>query len=152
LTIRSLETDVVAVTPEEVGAGISAGETRAETFVRRAWPVWVTTVGLPPSNSATSVVAVVNHGRWLVRCPNCAGAQLASRADQRFFCVEPLCPALLPSDPPSRRWLLVTWPSTDDIATVEALLDRRPDEQTRNFEPPSETIADLQAENAAMGL
>jgi hypothetical protein len=33
------------------------------------------------------IVAYVNHGRWVAECPDCAGAQLVSELERRFWCL-----------------------------------------------------------------
>lgn len=99
----------------------------------------------PPSDSEqskTRLLAYVNHGRWVVDCP-CGSAQLASRSDRRFWCVE--CHNAWASG----KWVGVDWPQ--DEADVEALLLERPEEKTRNWQPTEDTMA-LVAENVAYGL
>jgi len=88
---------------------------------------------------------VVNHGRWIVRCPFCTSAQFASREDKRFFCVECL------NEQAGRRWVRVVWPKVADMATIEGALESRADQRTRNWEP-GESPADLKRENAARGV
>lgn len=99
-----------------------------------------------PADSAvdTSVhaVAVVNHARWVVNCPFCPSAQLASRTDMRFFCVSCL------NEQAGARWVNVVWPA--NVAAIEAALRPRQTENA-NWAPP-ETVADLIAENQAHGL
>lgn len=101
------------------------------------------------------VVAEVNHGRWIVRCPFCSGAQLASDDDRRFFCVD----CLHAGTDAEGKWIAVRWPSPSSRQAVEEALLRRPDEETRNFQPyrgdgrdRAETVADLRRENRAAGL
>ena len=86
--------------------------------------------------------AYVNHGNWMVDCPfpGCNSAQYASRTDHRFFCVE--C---------GRGWAPVAWPGDLDVAAIEAALSIRPESSTRNW-APGETVAELQADNAAHGV
>ena len=92
-----------------------------------------------------SAHAEVNHGRWIVNCPDpaCSSAQLAARDDLRFFCVACCNERTAPG-----RWLPVVWP--DDPAAVEAVLRER-DTVNANA-APGESVADLAAENAAAGL
>lgn len=97
---------------------------------------------LPKAQSSKALLVVVNHARWIVRCP-CGGAQIASRSDRRFFCVDCLnawC---------GSKWVRVRWP--DEADDIHAALARRVDPETRNWEP-HETVADLEAENAAHGV
>jgi hypothetical protein len=91
-----------------------------------------------------STPAFVNHGRWVVRCPFCAGAQLAhpDRTD-RFFCIDCL------NDLAGRQWISVTWP--DDVSAIESVLELRPEVTTRSWWP-HETVEDLRAENIAHGV
>src|SRR5439155_17375452 len=59
---------------------------------------------VPDAHSSKTLDAEVNKGRWIVRCP-CNGAQLASKTDRRFFCVDCLnlwC---------SGKWARVRWPA-----------------------------------------
>jgi hypothetical protein len=85
--------------------------------------------------------AVVNRGRWIVRCPFCPGAQLTHRSDPRFFCVDCL------NETNGHQWVRVLWPTQS--AAIEAALAARPT-ATCNWEP-HETAAQLVAENKLMG-
>ncbi len=98
-----------------------------------------------PSGVSTKATAYaeINHGRWIVRCPFCASAQLASKTDKRFFCIECLNEAV------GRRWVRVTWPA--EAEAIEATLLVRPDERNRNWRP-GETAADLARENIERGV
>lgn len=87
-------------------------------------------------------LAFVEHGRWLVRCPFCPSAQIASRTKRRFFCVE--CGHVAQEDHPS--WLAVQWPTQWE--RIEQLLGRRPDRMSRNW-VVGEPVERLEAENAA---
>jgi len=98
-----------------------------------------------PLKVATSPVgyAVVNHGRWIVRCPfGCGGAQLACRTDHRFLCVNCL------NEGAGGQWVAVEWP--DDVAGVEDAL--RPRMTANANTDPGETVADLITENAERGV
>lgn len=75
------------------------------------------------------VEARVNHGRWLVDCPACKGAELAS--EDGFICCS--CGA--------GRYTVV-WP--DNRADIETVLDSRP-VANRNWHL-GETVDDLLAE------
>jgi hypothetical protein len=87
-----------------------------------------------------SVPVSVNHGRWVVDCPDCAGAQLACRTDHRFMC---------------NVWGNVVFGGLSrgvdgpaDADRIEALLlQRRPANQ--NW-VPGETVDDLLGENLAV--
>lgn len=103
---------------------------------------WWKSDRLPPFDVIRSgvtsgeVEVQVNHGRWIVHCPDpdCAGAVLASDTDRRFVC--PYC---------AFGVFAVVWPK--DRADIEAVLGDRPVKDTRNWEP-GDTVAALEAENA----
>lgn len=84
-----------------------------------------------------SVPALVNHGRWVVACPDCPGAQLACLSDPRFMCTDCGNVGNL------GRWRPVVMPANPKA--VEEALARRPVE-LQNTEP-GQTVADLLAEN-----
>ena len=98
---------------------------------------------VPTTVSDQSVSAQVNDSRWLAQCPNCNGAQVVSKADPRFFCVDCLNVHV------GGAWLRVTWPH--DPAAIEAALELRPVPHTRAWKP-GESIADLERENTAHGV
>lgn len=86
--------------------------------------------------------AAANWGRWIARCPSglCTNAMLVARGQTAFAC----------EGPGSCGWTSpIAWPA--DPAAIELLLRRRPDVQTRSWEP-GETLEDLLVENAAHGL
>lgn len=87
---------------------------------------------------AMSVRPTVNHGRWVVECPSCHSAQLASREDRRFFCVS--CNNAFFEG----RFLRVEWPRAADDIETELL--RRMDVRTRNWEW-DETLDQLRDEH-----
>lgn len=89
-----------------------------------------------------SVPAYANHGRWVVECPDCRGAQLACRTDLRFMCCECANAAV------GGLWRPVTWPV--DVAAIEAELEKRPDPETQNW-LPGEALQQLVAEREAGG-
>lgn len=86
--------------------------------------------------------AEVNHGRWIVACPNpaCTSAQLASATHRVYFCVD--CRNLFAR----RRWVVVEWPTDAQRAEIEAILLARPREENRNWKP-GEPIGRLRGEN-----
>lgn len=88
---------------------------------------------------------VVNDGRWIVVCPHCAGAQLASPTWPRFLCAD--CANVVFGG----QWLSVEWPEPELAHAGEALLAARPDPATRNWDPTKETIGALKAENVLFG-
>jgi hypothetical protein len=99
-----------------------------------------------PHELATSLSeplpAWVSGGRWIVMCP-CGGAQLASRKEHRFFCVDCLNAQV------GGQWRTVRWP--EEAEAIEAALLLRPEPHTRTW-LPTETLADLLAENADHGV
>lgn len=129
---------------ENVFGGIP-GLTAPEAVVLRAWPLYRTPYAPPKTTARITVPVEVNHGRWIVKCPYCAGAQLASREDPRFFCVDCLHE---PEPRAQGKWLGLEWPA--DVEQIEAALDGRP-EANRNW-IPGEAVADLLRENALHGL
>lgn len=94
----------------------------------------------PPAEHVTAdvvAVAYVNEGRWVVDCPFCAGAQLASRVDRRFWCVE------CQNAEVAGAWVTVSWPLQE--REIEAALGDRPKLNTHWL--PDETVSDLVSEN-----
>lgn len=96
-----------------------------------------------------SLVPRINHGMWIVDCPNlaCNSAQLAGPdgpGHDRFFCVDCLNADV------AGQWIQVDWPSPSDVAAVEAALDARPSLITRNWDH-TETIGALLVENVVHG-
>jgi hypothetical protein len=80
-----------------------------------------------------------NHGRWVAECPVCHGAQLASRTDPRFFCVDCL------NAYNGGKWVPLVWP--EDVRAIEdALVDRATPH--RNWRT-GENVSDLAADNEA---
>lgn len=96
---------------------------------------------LSAPTSGEPVPAVANHGRWIVRCPDCHGAQLTHPADPRFLCND--CGNV----GNARAFRPVAWPK--DHEKISALLDERAEEALRSW-VPGETVADLRAENAIL--
>lgn len=93
------------------------------------------TAPLGPPEIAVSVYA--NHGRWIVECPECAGAQIASANDPRFMCT--VCANVATEG----MWRPVIWP--DEAVAIDQVLTARPDVATQNW-TPGETVDDLLAE------
>lgn len=121
-------------------------------LVRRNWPFWLEPPRQPEGVAAELLAyAEVNHGRWIVNCPmpdpehddgKCRGAQMASRSEHRFFCVD----CLHRYEPAARgRWVRVQWPA--EVAQIEQALAPRP--VKRQNWTPAETAMVLRAENAA---
>ena len=93
------------------------------------------TAGVAPRSAA--VYAVANHGRWIVQCPDCFGAQLAAPEDRRFMCTDCGNQAI------GVLWRPVIWPAAPE--EISALLDSRPTDLA-NWSP-AETVDDLRREN-----
>jgi hypothetical protein len=89
-------------------------------------------------DAASALAVRVNHGRWVIDCPDCGGAQLACRTDPRFFCTDCGNAAV------GGAWRPVRWPA--DAAGVEAALGARP-LGLQNW-TEDEPVGLLRAENA----
>lgn len=94
------------------------------------------------AGQALAINVYVNHGRWIAECPDCHGAQVASRVDRRFMCH--CCGNVLIQ----QRWRRVIWPARPE--EIEEALAERPVSATRNWRP-GESIADLARENLDRG-
>ncbi len=88
-----------------------------------------------------TVLAYVNHGRWLGKC-ECGGAEYVEPDQPIFMC----CSCWNAGD--AHLWRPVVFP--EEQRTIEALLLVRPAE-ARNW-VPGEGLGDLAAENEAHGL
>ena len=86
--------------------------------------------------------AYINHGRWVVDCPNpgCAGAELVHPDDSRLFC------ASCYNDYVGGAFVKVKMPPAAKKKRIEAVLGKRPAAANRNWFP-KETVADLEREN-----
>ena len=83
--------------------------------------------------------AVVNHGRWVVRCP-CGSASLAPEPPAPVQCAD------------CGEWAEVEWPAPEFRAELETLLLARPgfrqkNAESRNWEP-YETLEVVRAGNS----
>ncbi len=87
---------------------------------------------------AGPVDARVNHGRWIVDCPNCKSGAL-THPDWRIACCGE-CGCVMP---------VVTVPTDADV--IAALLLRRPTREVQNWFP-HESVQDLERENAQHGV
>lgn len=121
---------------------------RLRTAPSADYALFLKNVELPnPPKAGIALVAPIpvraNHGRWIVDCPICSSAQLATPDDQRFFCVT--CGNINTGG----QWRPVTWPS--DPKAIESMLIKRPRIENMNWQP-DETIAVLQSENSDHGL
>lgn len=99
------------------------------------------TATMAPADPGTEVATYVNQGRWVTECPDCAGAQLTVFADPRFICNG------CGNDAVGNRWRVVTLPSPEDRAAIEAALALRP-EGNQNWRP-GEPVGLLHEETAA---
>lgn len=77
------------------------------------------------------IQARVNHGRWVVDCPECPSAQMGDPADPRFLCAE--CAA---------GWCKVVYPSAEFIEQLEELFRIVPQQRNMNW-VPGETLDEL---------
>lgn len=89
------------------------------------------------------VAAHVNHGRWLVECPTCCGAQFALQEHPRFMCNYCANVAV------EGLWRPVTWPT--DRAKIEAALDARVLDDNKNWSP-GDSVKELLADNVLHGV
>lgn len=107
--------------------------------------------GRPPAQAEArgSVAARVNHGRWIVDCPNRCGNALAGSVAEPYY----LCPDC-GSPENGGQWYGVAFPVQREA--IEAQLLKRPalspaQTATRNWEL-GETVAMLRKENKARGI
>ena len=95
-----------------------------------------------PATFKGNVEAVINHGRYIVNCPNgCGGASVVSIKDSYFVCVE--CGS------PENDGLFYNVKFPGQKARIEELLLKRPI-QNRNW--IKETVAELEDENRVKGV
>lgn len=109
----------------------------------------------PPHKLRTDDVAAlpaeVNHGVWIWRCP----CGIGSASDPPVgggvvwyafrYGFDPRCS----NAETGGKWRPIALP--DEYREIERLLDLRPDPATRNWSP-TETVADLERENAEHGI
>jgi len=93
-------------------------------------------------NESITVKAEINHGRWIVKCPWCSGAELADKDDRRFFCLSCFNKAI------NGKFIKVEFPNK--AIDIETILKVRP-AKNQNW-TPGETIAQLKNENKGAGL
>lgn len=86
-----------------------------------------------------TVQAYINYGRWVVKCPDCAGCEDADPGEPIFFCL---------SCGQDGYFKSVVFP--EDRAEIEAALLARPVEN-RNWEP-GESVDYLLMENIENGV
>jgi len=102
------------------------------------------------ANTAGTVAARINHGRWLVDCGGCNSALVVDLSVLVFMCVE------CGNAGNEGKWFQVTVPS--NRKAIEAELLKRPmngrnpaEAVNRNWEP-GETVAALKQENTDHGI
>jgi ribosomal protein L37AE/L43A len=109
-----------------------------ERMVTEFWPGFAK-YGMPHGTVAgPGLVPFVNHGRWVIQCPECPSCALASKRDARFFCTE------CSNATAGVHWLPVAWPAGAD--QIERLLSARSRPANRNWRP-GEPLDRLAAEN-----
>lgn len=106
-------------------------------------PVLFAQVPLDPDavTGGDAVHVTGNHGRWVVECPDCHGAQLAHHADPRFLCTD------CGNAGNGGKYRPVVWPKNH--REISAVLDLRSGVATRHW-LPGESVAELKAENEFM--
>jgi hypothetical protein len=126
-----------------------------EEFTRQCWPAGIPHTAPVGAMATISLRAEINQGRWIVRCFNdsyaapdgtrgCTSAQLASKSDPRFLCLN----CLHVGTPAELRFVGVFFPPNAD--QIENVLEARPDPANRNW--TTETVGQLLAENLAHGI
>ncbi len=101
-------------------------------------------IGFPFKASVNgSVDAEINHGRWIVRCPACAGAEEVDPDEPVFYCLS------CGNADVGGHVMMAVFP--DDRGEIEAALLKRLDIGTRNWNT-NESLEDLEAENAGHGI
>jgi hypothetical protein len=93
--------------------------------------------GQATTENNTPINAYINHGRWVVNCPECNGAGLASRTIKVSCCFD--CGAVFTQ---------VVFPRL--APTIEQTLLKRPDIASRNW--TTESIMELVQENKNHGV
>ena len=95
------------------------------------------------SNVQGQIQVHVNWGRWIVDCVNCNSAGYVDQETPIWICTE------CGSPENDGKWYGVGWPASQEA--IEAELLKRPSMDNRNW-IIGQTVADLQAENAAMEI
>ena len=90
----------------------------------------------------TTVYAEMNHGRWVVKCLWCAGAELA-REDSIFMCSN------CGNKEIGHRWVRMEFPKSREV--IEQILEKRPLMENRNYSK-GESLAKLRRENKEHGV
>ncbi len=126
---------------------VLAGSGRLTTVadVRAAWARAAVDRGLRLHDTDDTVTAYVSRARWVADCPNpeCSedgrGSEAAWPANNRWACLT--CGVVCRAE----------FPSTADIEVADVVLSQRREVATRNWDPRTETVVDLQAQNVLMG-
>lgn len=102
--------------------------------------VWNAPVAFDPDapTRGTPLAAYANHGRWVVDCDQCTGAQLVCLTDLRFVCVE------CGNAHQGGAFRPVKMPTA--LEELGALLDERGDQRMRNWSP-GESVKQIRDEN-----
>lgn len=106
--------------------------------IRAAWETAAVARGRELRSSRQTLRARVDWNRWLVDCP-CGGAAAAWPEHDRACCLD--CFTIHP----------VSFPDADERAAAGKVLDQRPTDADRHWDPRDESVADLKAENAVRG-
>lgn len=123
----------------EIFSAAQAQETLARTWQAKTVSL-AAALAAPTGPPSSGVRVYANHGRWVVECPDCHAAQIASKEDKRFMCNGCANVAV------AGKWRPVTWPSND--AELAALLKARP---SVNQNWVDETVTALTNENKTWG-
>lgn len=100
------------------------------------------------TNFDVQAYAYVNHGRWIVDCPFCPSAQVASMSDPRFFCAGADGCANAAA---GGHFVPVVFPGDKQLKAIERELLKRRNKDNRNWHP-GEKVSDLQRENKQRGV
>jgi hypothetical protein len=117
-----------------IKAGLPLLEWQRRTAHSQAFPF--------DERAAGSVPAEINHGRWMVRCPACPGAEEADPEQPIFYCLS------CGNADNGGHVMAVEFPK--DREEIERLLLAR-EIENRNVKP-TETPADIEAENLEYGV
>lgn len=107
-------------------------------------PMRVKRLGLKPItrikiNDSMMLKARINHGRWIVDCPYCEGAEAAWKEEKLFLCMS--C-----WNNGTNEFIPVEFP--DEIEDIESELSKRVKVENQNW-VQGETMIKLKAENEA---
>ena len=88
--------------------------------------------------SGETLEAEVNHGRWIVRCPYCSGAEIADAEDPVFMCLSCF------NEENLGRFHMVRFPK--EVDQIEKVLNQRKALENQNW-IPGESLEDLKKES-----